>query len=160
MHLFQPDTVQYIATDTGDIGPPLYTNRIKGAVHMMRSSDGYYYAYDGGVANWPVFQSADGISWKKIKNKNYPAGTWGKANFWVPEVVESRGKYYMYYCAREDASRPSSRIGLAISDHPTGPFKDTGTPLFDGTIMEDWHVIDPNPFIDPATGKKYLYFVK
>ena len=148
-----------IVTDK-TLGAPFYANPVRGAAHMMRASDGYYYAYDGEVANWTIHRSANGVQWQSLGSKAYPEGTWGKKNFWVPEVIEDNGKFYMFYCARIDASAPTSRIGLAISDRPDGPFRDIGHPLFDGTEMENWHVIDPNPFIDPDTGKKYLYFVK
>nr|WP_247716583.1 glycoside hydrolase family 43 protein [Sinomicrobium weinanense] len=128
----------------------------------MQSSNGFYYAYDGDAGNWPIHRSEDGVYWERLGNggEAYPQGTWGQRNFWVPEVIENNGRYYMFYCAREDYDTRSSRIGVAISDSPEGPFIDTGIPLFDGTEMEDWHVIDPNPFIDPDSGKKYLYFVK
>lgn len=155
-----PNTGGFVTNPASDIGEPLYRNRTTGAVHMMQSSDGHYYSYDGDVSDWPIFRSSDGVSWEKLENRGYPDGTWGKKNFWVPEVIEYNGKFHMYYCARENAATQSSRIGLAISDSPTGPFIDTGIPLFNGTTMHNWHVIDPNPFIDPSTGKKFLYFVK
>lgn len=158
----QIDYGKYIATSKLDIGPPLYRNRTRGAAHMMRASNGFYYAYDGDAGNWPIHSSGNSTSWRRLGNggEAYPEGTWGQRNFWVPDVIEYEGKFYMFYCAREDYDTPSSRIGIAISDNPEGPFKDTGRSLFDGTQMEDWHVIDPDPYIDPDTGKKYLYFVK
>lgn len=47
---------RYIVTDKTDIGTPLYTNRVRGAGHMMRSSDGYYYSYDGDAGNSGQFE--------------------------------------------------------------------------------------------------------
>lgn len=152
----------YMLTEGSAIGLPLYQGHTPGAIHMMtqKAADGYYYAYDGDPTDWTVNQSTNGIEWRRRISNGYPLGTWGKLNFWAPEVIEYDGKYLMFYCSREIAEIPSSRIGLAISGSPKGPFVDIGRPLFAGTESAEWHVIDPNPFIDPDTGKKYLYFSK
>jgi GH43 family beta-xylosidase len=143
-------------------GFPLYTDPTKGASHLMKTSAGTYYSYNSGEqpAGWVINKSEDGIHWLKLVNNGYPNGTWGKSEFWVPKVIEYKGKYYMYYCARKDASYPSASVGLAIADKPEGPFQDVGYSILDGTELEGFHVIDPKPFIDPLSGKKYLYVSK
>lgn len=106
------------------------------------------------------------------------------SSFWAPEVVydETVDKYYMFYSA--DAlymgeSATSRYIFCAVADEPYGPFEplidanhSSGkVPFFDieaaanamtnakdGYNTEYPHAIDPHPFIDPATGEKYLYF--
>jgi len=49
---------------------------------------------------------------------------------------------------------------VAVADHPTGPFRDSGRPLIaekpDG--IRDGQEIDPDVFEDPASGKSYLYW--
>ncbi len=45
-------------------------------------------------------------------------------------------------------------IGVAVADHPTGPFRDAlGKPLLSG----GWGYIDPAVFID-TNGEAYLYW--
>ncbi|MGH3661246.1 MAG: family 43 glycosylhydrolase [Micromonosporaceae bacterium] len=149
------------------VEPPLYTNKRPGAVHMMRASSGDYYAYDfadvNGAIKIKVWQSTDSVRWSAptIINANTKANGrgWGLMKFWAPEVIESGGKFYMFYAAVFTGTT-SHRLGLAIADSPLGPFNDIGAPLFRGTTIADWDVIDPNPFIDPFTNFKYLYFAR
>ncbi len=122
----------------------------------------------------PVFQS------DMVKN-------WGKKNFWAPEVIFDGGKYYMFYSASASISNGYMfYISCAVSDSPAGPFteitgagKAANAPLlsFEDHVSEipaEYRsqltgrtqgkagfikVIDASPFIDPQTGKKYLYFV-
>lgn len=52
------------------------------------------------------------------------------------------------------------RIGVAVSDNPTGPFIDPiGKPLLDkAPAGQSGQVIDPDVFQDPNTGKYFLYW--
>lgn len=104
----------YTLTKTLSPEEPLYKNPTPGAAHMLKASDGFYYSYDGDAGNWPIRNSEDGLSWERLGTggEAYPEGTWGEKNFWVPEVVEFNGKHYMFYCAREVAKKPSSRLGI------------------------------------------------
>lgn len=68
---------------------------------------------------------------------------------WAPCLAERNGKYYFYFCA-------DSRIGVAVSDSPTGPFCDAkGEPLVD--YRDDLSAIDPMVFVDDD-GQAYLYW--
>ncbi|MGV3616459.1 MAG: family 43 glycosylhydrolase [Fimbriimonas sp.] len=68
---------------------------------------------------------------------------------WAPCLAERNGKYYFYFCA-------DSRIGVAVSDSPTGPFVDAkGEPLVD--YRDDLSAIDPMVFVDDD-GQAYLYW--
>ena len=47
------------------------------------------------------------------------------------------------------------RIGVAVADKPTGPFKDlSDRPVFD----PGYPIIDANILFDDASGKTYLYY--
>jgi beta-xylosidase len=68
---------------------------------------------------------------------------------WAPCMAERNGKYYFYFCA-------DSRIGVAVSDSPTGPFYDAkGEPLVE--YRDDLSAIDPMVFIDDD-GQAYCYW--
>jgi hypothetical protein len=61
--------------------------------------------------------------------------------------------YYYYFTA-------SGKIGVALSESPTGPFVDSGKALIDSLPLgvKKGHQIDPDVFNDPQTGKTYLYW--
>lgn len=96
--------------------------------YHVYSSDNMKDWKDHGVA----FSFADS-AWAKDKGALY-----------APDCAYKNGKYYLYYCV------PDGSCGVAISDHPAGPFQDVG---------QIAHVqgIDPAVFIDDD-GAAYLYW--
>jgi hypothetical protein len=74
-------------------------------------------------------------------------------SMWAPDCIERNGKYYFYFPAIEKnpETRRRNRIGVAVSDSPTGPFTPEPKPI------EGVYGIDPNPFID-TDGQAYLYW--
>ncbi|BCJ93967.1 endo-1,4-beta-xylanase [Anaerocolumna cellulosilytica] len=76
---------------------------------------------------------------------------------WAPSVVYRNNKFYMYY------GNGAGSIGVAVSDSPTGPFKDTRSgPLVSGSTPgvnppSGFWCFDPGAFIDD-NGQAYLYF--
>ncbi|MBO5000269.1 MAG: family 43 glycosylhydrolase, partial [Bacteroidaceae bacterium] len=107
-----------------------------------------------------VFSSADLTVWKEenviLDLKNI---SWAEKHAWAPSIIEKKQadgsyKYYYYYTAEK-------QIGVAVADHPTGPFVDSGKPLIaqprpEG--MKRGQNIDPDVFMDPVTGKSFLYW--
>ena len=68
---------------------------------------------------------------------------------WAPCLAERNGRYYFYFCA-------DSRIGVAVSDSPAGPFVDAkGESLV--PYRDDLSAIDPMAFVDDD-GQAYLYW--
>ena len=76
---------------------------------------------------------------------------------WAPSVVYRNNKFYLYY------GNGGNGIGVAVSDSPTGPFKDplkgplvsTNTP---GVLpANNMWLFDPGVFIDDD-GQAYMYF--
>jgi len=67
---------------------------------------------------------------------------------WAPGAARKDGKYFLYYPHQDKTG--TWRIGVAIGDSPTGPFKDTGKPI------EGITGIDPMIFIDDD-GEAYIY---
>ncbi|MBP6182048.1 family 43 glycosylhydrolase [Flavobacterium sp.] len=124
----------------------------------------YVYPTSDGFENWTgtyfkTFSSTDLVNWKDEGIiLNLPKDvSWGKENAWAPCIIEKKlngnYKYFYYFCA-------SKKIGVAVSDNPTGPFVDSGKPLIDKYPegISKGQQIDPDVFTDPQTGKNYLYW--
>ena len=83
--------------------------------------------------------------------------SWANRNAWAPCIVEKKingqYKYFYYFTAAQ-------KIGVAVSDNPTGPFVDLGKPLIENRPegINRGQVIDQDVFTDPKTGKSYLYW--
>ena len=106
---------------------------------------------DWEMFDWHVFSTDDMVHWKDhgviFSLKNI---TWATKNAWAPDCIERNGKYYFYFPADD-------QIGVAVSDSPTGPFKDAlGKPLI-GRNEAGIRSIDPAVFLDDD-GQAYLYF--
>lgn len=143
-----------------------YTNPLPvkfGDPYVLLASDGRYYMYGtggGAVDGFCAYSSSDLVSWKpegQVYRGNTPE-SWTVANFWAPEVYERNGKYYMFFSAdwKENPNREKEnfRIGVAVSDKPTGPFREVSDgPLFD----PGYPVIDGN-IIEDTDGRVYMYF--
>ncbi|MCF8345633.1 MAG: glycoside hydrolase family 43 protein [Bacteroidales bacterium] len=129
---------------------------------VLLASDGRYYMYGtggGAVDGFSAYSSDDLKEWKHEGQVYYgnKEESWNVANFWAPEVYERDGKYYMFFSADWDYNPGQElenfRIGVAVANHPTGPFTDlTGYPLFD----PGYPVIDANVLFEGD--KVYLYY--
>ncbi len=73
---------------------------------------------------------------------------WVKKQLWAPDAAYKDGKYYLFFPAKDKDD--IFRIGVAISDSPTGPFK--AQPEY----MKGSHSIDPAVLMDDD-GESYLY---
>ena len=113
-----------IITNMTNIGDP----------QILLYNDTYYcYAtYDAGKEiGFYVWSSQDLEHWSEPKLAFRAADYWGETRFWAPEVVEHGGKFVMHYSALHKEKK-SLRLGVAVADHPEGPFTDVhGKPMFD-----------------------------
>ena len=99
---------------------------------ILKASDGKFYMYGtGGVKDgFKAYVSDDLVAWTDMGRiyQGNTEGQWCVANFWAPEVYELNGKYYMLFSAdwRDNPTNEleNFRIGVAVTDHPSGPFKD------------------------------------
>ena len=94
-----------------------------------------YYCYvtntDHFSQGFDVWVSDDMVNWEGPIFCFDAIKSWGKSHFWAPEVVYHNGKFVMHYTAKS-RELGSLRLGVAVSDSPTGPFKDVhGAPMFD-----------------------------
>lgn len=171
-------------------GPVAYTIRIAGqepmtyqvtaAVDHNPVLDGYYadpdILYSENTGKFYIYPTSDGyLGWsgtyfKVFSSDNLVDWTdegvildlktdvqWADRNAWAPCIIERKidgqYKYFFYFTAAQ-------KIGVSVSDSPTGPFKDIGKPLIDSYppgVTGGQH-IDPDVFRDPKTGKYYLYW--
>ena len=124
-------------------------------------TDRYYIYGTGGVEKgFKAYSSKNLTDWKD-EGQVYSAKqekSWGTKDFWAPEVYKVGGKFYMFYSAhwKENPNNEleNYKIGVAVSDKPTGPFIDmTGRPLFD----PGYPIIDANVYF-AEDGKLYLYY--
>ncbi len=146
--------------------PLTYTNPLTvslGDPYVLLASDGKYYMYGtdetGKIKGFGVYCSDNLIDWEykgQVYEGNTP-GSWTLKNFWAPEVYERNGKFYMFFSAdwkvNPTNEKENFRIGVAVSDKPTGPFKEiSDKPLFD----PGYPTIDGN--ILQFKNKTYLYY--
>lgn len=81
--------------------------------------------------------------------------SWASKQAWAPDCVERDGMYYFYFPVEQ------TKIGVAVSNSPTGPFTDPlDKPLIDNT--NNVKIVGREP-IDPAIlidddGQAYMYF--
>ena len=74
---------------------------------------------------------------------------WAKQQMWAPDANEKDGKFYLFFPAKDYEG--IFRIGVAVSDSPTGPFKAEPEPI------KGSYSIDPAVFKDDD-GAYYMYF--
>lgn len=133
----------------------IYSNKT-GKYYLYPTSDGF----DGwGGYYFKTFSSPDLKSWKDEGvildlKRDVP---WGPRNAWAPTITEKKihgeYKYFYYFTAAQ-------KIGVAVSNDPAGPFKDSGKPLIDSkpADIKGGQEIDPAVFNDPKSGKSFLYW--
>ena len=110
---------------------------------------------------WLCYSSTDMVHWQEHPSPlNVQAFAWAKDDAWASQVVARGGKFY-WYAAVEHGSVPGKAIGVAVSDSPTGPFRDArGAALVTNSQTESkisWDDIDPTVFIDKS-GQAYLFW--
>jgi GH43 family beta-xylosidase len=118
-----------------------------------------YWAYgtappDKDGNQFPVLRSDDLIRWTYVNHALRPITEPPGVNYWAPEVAQKNGKFYLYYSATTSHSDEHHRLRVAVAEAPAGPFIDSGREL----MPDEGFSIDASPFIDPRTGKAYLYF--
>ena len=113
--------------------------------------ENFFAWYSDDLVNWtrvgPILDFAD-VKWVDDDGRKWHGP-------WAPGAVRRRGIYYFYYSVGPQSPGKPSRIGVAASRQPGGPFHDSGKPLITGG--DGFEAIDPMAFFDPVGKKCYLY---
>ncbi|CAM3641179.1 family 43 glycosylhydrolase [Mucilaginibacter galii] len=103
--------------------------------------------------DWHAYSTTDMVNWTDrgvaLSLKNF---SWASKDAWAGQCIPRNGKFYWYVPV--NAKNGGMSIGVAVSDSPTGPFKDV---LDKPMISGGWGYIDPSVFIDDD-GQAYLYW--
>ena len=137
-----------------------------GDPYVLRAPDGQYYIYGsddlkgGPNTAFPAFTSKNLVEWTSIGHvlEHNPEDSWSVGAFWAPEVYHVKGKFYMFYSAQWRHNPTNElenfRVGVAVADKPTGPFRDVrNEPVFD----PGYPIIDADVLFDDD-GRMYLYY--
>lgn len=144
---------------TGDPAALVYKDKVYlYAGHDEAPNDFNFYKMN----EWLVYSSSDMVNWQEhpvpLKVTDF---AWAKSDAWAAQVIERNGKFY-WYVTVEHGTIPGKSIGVAVSDNPTGPFKDA---LGKAIVTNDmttktsisWDDIDPTVIIDDD-GQAYLFW--
>lgn len=133
---------------------------------LYSNKTGKYYIYptSDGFDDWSGYYfktfSSDNLTGWKDEGTILTLGDnvkWADRNAWAPCIIEKKinkkYKYFYYFTAAQ-------KIGVSVSDNPTGPFVDSGKPIVDFKPegVKGGQEIDPDVFTDPVSGKSYLYW--
>ena len=130
-----------------------------------RARDGFFYIcstrirVEGNLCQIPIYRSKDLLDWEMVgaafTEEDKPSWEPDGA-LWAPDLSYVDGRYVLFYAMGVWGDHDRSASGVAVSDYPTGPFKDLGMIV----SMENTGVgnsIDPN-FFEDTDGRKYLYW--
>lgn len=134
---------------TADPAPMVH----KGVVYLYTSHDEDVTVRNFFTMNdWFCYSSTDMVNWTDHGAVlSYKDFEWSRGDAWAGQCIFRNGKYYYYLPVNQ--KNGGNAIGVAVSDSPTGPFKDAlGAPLLTG-----FGYIDPTVFIDDD-GQAYLYW--
>lgn len=159
-----------------------YTENFPDPSVSFDPASGRYHAYatTTGGAYLPAMSSTDGLTWIARPAYPQPACVPGPADpffndalpcpaawapdlgpgrlakqLWAPGVARIGGRHVAWYAVRTSAVTPRFCLAAAVASDPLGPFTD----VHDGPYHCDLDPngsIDPQPFVDPATGTPYL----
>ncbi|HEX2157938.1 MAG TPA: family 43 glycosylhydrolase [Actinomycetes bacterium] len=171
-----------------EAGPGTYTNPVSrdfadtfADPAVIKAKDGYWYAYgttdpleEGERTRHliPISRSTDLVNWTYVGDafteQTLPgwADAAAGAALWAPDIRYLDGTYYLYYVVTQTTETPEpndNAIGVATSDSPTGPWKDSGDPVVgprrgnSGNPGDFLWTFDPSQFT-ALDGTRYLYY--
>lgn len=119
------------------------------------------------IPEYLCYSTKDMINWKpegtvmKLSEEEIDWIT-NSTSAWASQVVKYKDRYYLYYCSWDKTANGKQSIGVAVADSPTGPFKDVGKPVVQGTVTEpqnsNWDDIDPTVWVDTdESGEEHRY---
>ena len=153
---FEADTMRRDPSDVIKVGDLYYVWYSKGTISP---------GYDATV--WYA-TSKDGHDWteKGMALDKGVQGTWEGASVFTPNIMVAEGKYWLFYTGtsnnyHEKPFNPDSKIGIAVSESPNGPWKRLATnpALSNSPNVADFdsHLIDDACLV-VRDGKYWFYY--
>jgi len=147
---------------------------------MVQGEDGLYYLF---FSRWPeslghkawvthsevayaVSQDPLGpYTYKGIALQGSGGDNWDADVIHNPTVIKINGKYYMYYTGNKGngeywVHRNNQRIGVAVADVPSGPWKRFDRPVIDISPGSWDHLMTSNPTVTQMYDGKVLMVYK
>ena len=105
-----------------------------------------------------AFSSTDLHTWKQHKRIiDTAAVKWARKAMWAPAIIQKDNRYFLFFSANDVHQGETGGIGVAVSNHPEGPFTDyLGKPLI-GEIHNGAQPIDQFVFRDKDGGYYMIY---
>ncbi|HKJ40693.1 MAG TPA: family 43 glycosylhydrolase [Sunxiuqinia sp.] len=141
--------------------PEVLYSKKTGLFYIYPTTDGYP---GWGGYSFDVFSSPDLVNWTNegtILDLSTNQVSWATGNAWAPcieekEVADNQYRYYFYFSGESGSGK---KIGVAVSDSPTGPFVDSGQPMISSNPSGvGGQIIDGDVFTDPVSDKSYFYW--
>lgn len=133
---------------TSDPAPMVYNDRVY--LYTGHDEDGSTWFT---MNEWRCYSSADMVNWTDHGSPlAYTDFEWARGDAWAGQCIERNGKFYFYVPINQKGA--GMAVGVAVSDSPTGPFKD---PLGHPLVQTGTGDIDPTVYIDDD-GQAYLYW--
>lgn len=107
------------------------------------------------MKEWQIWSSPDLVEWSHRYTFRPETTYMGVSSAcWATDVAVRNGRYFWYF------SNGASDIGVAESESPVGPFRDSlGSPLISAHDAPDIKVYDPDIFVDDdSAATPYIFF--
>ncbi|CAA6677562.1 MULTISPECIES: family 43 glycosylhydrolase [unclassified Lentimonas] len=164
-------TVEFSRTKLTGIGEEAGVSR-RDPSDVIKVGDLYYIWYSRGPVRtgydatvWYA-TSEDGINWTEkgqAVGKSTEPGAWDEASVFTPNILVAEDKYWLFFTgiSKNMKVRPDSKIGIAVSDSPDGPWErlPNNPVLSNSPNKEDFdsHLVDDSCLI-VRDGKYWFYY--
>lgn len=171
LHSKPLETAQFVYSKLSGIGVEQGVMR-RDPSDVIKVGELYYVWYSKGPKSggydatiWYA-TSADGHDWTEqgmALGKGTIDGNWDEASVFTPNILVAEGKYWLFFSgiSKKPIRRPDTKIGVAVSDSPDGPWERVGEdPILQGSDNPedfDSHLIDDACLI-VRDGKYWFYF--
>jgi xylan 1,4-beta-xylosidase len=152
------------AASAQDARRPLYTNPVIAGDFpdptVIRTGQDFWAATTTGTwaPHFPVLHSRDLVNWRVVGYVFRSKPAWAKGDFWAPEMVEDRGRFFIYYTARRDEGPRKTGtlcVAVATAARAEGPYADHGPLVCEIRELKNVGSIDAF-FVRDENGRPYL----
>lgn len=112
----------------------------------------------GWAPHFSILHSQDLVNWRVAGAVFQKPPAWVKGDFWAPELIEDKGRYFVYYTARRNdgpKKRGTLCVAVATAPAPAGPYTDHGALVCQIPELKNVGSIDAF-FVRDEEGQPYL----